>query len=506
MSDLVGDLLRTCDKTPEATALIDGKGRALPFGELGRRVRAVRDGLIREGLRRSDGVLFAVRPGPDAVALALGIVAAGGVLVFADPGLAPGVLDARLRTIRPRWVTAESLLYLISGTPALSRFARRRGLLLPKLADPIPRAELRHLYTGPWLPGIPRGAVRLRGLLRGDAAERSSAGPPDDPAVVIFTSGTTARPRAVVHTRRSLAAGLTLFQERVPLDPGDVVHTDQLMLGLPALIAGATWSLPGRPGRFAAELAERRATHTFGVPIRLARLVETTPRLPATLRHILLGTAPAPPDLLRRIAAAAPHAQVASVYALTEALPVAVVTAEEKLAHTGGGDLLGAPLPGVGATLTDEGELLITGPHTARGYLGEEPLTRIATGDLVRIDDQGRLIMLGRKKDMLLRDGFNIYPGLYEPAVAALPGVREAALIGLPDPATGDEEIVLALRADPGLDLDRLRALLPGVVDAGALPDRIAVLDDFPRTGRAAKLDRPALRRLLTDPAGATLQ
>jgi acyl-CoA synthetase (AMP-forming)/AMP-acid ligase II len=472
-------------------------------------------------------VLFAVRPGVDAVVLALGAVAAGGTLVLADPGLAPDVLAARLAITRPKWVVTESLLYTLSGP--LRGLARRRGLLLPNLRDPLPGWPVRHLYTGPWLPGVPRGALRLSVILGspGSSAPATSStpgrtgtpgtqtapgmlgtrtgqnghgpyGPPggsptaDQPAAVIFTSGTTARPRGVVHTRGSLAAGLELFQSAFPLGPGDIVHTDQLMLGRPALLAGATWSLPGG-GDLAAELAERKATHTFAVPVHLDRLLRKTPKLPGTLRYLLLGAAPAPPGVLRRAIEAGP--EVLSVYAMTEALPIAIASARRKLAQAEG-DLLGAPLPGVGVRIADDGELFVSGPHLAQRYLGEEPLKEVATGDLVRLEE-GRLVLLGRKKDMLLRDGVNIYPGLYEPAIAALPGVAEAAIVGLPDPETGDEEVVLAVIPTGDYDEALLREAIPEIVDAAAVPDRIESLDAFPRSGRAGKLDRAALRELV---------
>ncbi|MFI6509702.1 class I adenylate-forming enzyme family protein [Streptosporangium sp. NPDC050855] len=592
MNDIVAGIMAVAAREPARVAIVDGRGREITYGELGRRVAAVRDAMVappprreRPGLRSGprsgtrpgtrsgtrsgtgtdtrpgaearpgaesrseagtrsedgpvagavrpgDGVLFAVRPGVDAVALALGAVAAGGTLVLADPGLAPDVLAARMTAARPAWVVAESLLYTLSGP--LRGLARRRGLLLPDLADPLPGRPVRHLYAGPWLPGVPRGALRLSRILRpsgrsrpgerppAPAAAGTSADPcraeaygpdpagegarhperadgtaygsdPDRPAAVIFTSGTTARPRGVVHTRGSLAAGLEMFRSAFPLEPGDVVHTDQLMLGLPALLAGATWSLPGG-GDLATELAERRATHTFAVPVRLDRLLRETPRLPATLRYLLLGSAPAPPGVLRRAIEAGP--EVLSVYAMTEALPIAIASAGEKLAHDGG-DLLGTPLPGVGVRIAEDGELFVSGPHLARCYLGEEPLSEIATGDLVRLDGD-RLVLLGRKKDMILRDGFNIYPGLYEPGIAALPGVAEAAIVGLADPETGDEEVVLAVVPDGGYDEARLRRALPGIVDAAALPDRIEPLDAFPRSGRSDKLDRAALRDLVT--------
>ncbi|MFG1878992.1 AMP-binding protein [Sphaerisporangium sp. NPDC049003] len=515
MSDLVTGVLDAAEREPHSVAIIDGHGRELTYGELRRRVEAVAGAMT--GLRPGDGVLFAVRPGPDAVTLALGAVAAGGMLVLADPGLAPDVAAARIAVTEPAWVVADSLVYALSGP--LRAIARRRGLTLPHLRDPLPGRPVRHLYSGPWLPGVPRGAVRLRTLERGRPANAARAGGPvaepgmpvvgqpgrpvpgqraerpDQAAVVAFTSGTTGRPRGVVHTRGSLAESSAIFRAAIPLGPGDVVHTDQLMLGLPALMAGATWSLPGsRP--YAEELAARGATHAFCVPVRLDTILRETPALPGTLRCLLLGTAPSPPAVLRRARAAAPHAEIWSVYAMTEALPIAVASAEEKLANPEG-DLLGTPLPGVAVRIGDDGELFVSGPQLARGYLGEPPLTEVATGDLARLDEHGRLVLLGRKKDMILRDGVNIYPGLYEPAVAALPGVAEAAVIGIPDPETGDEEVVLAVIADPDFDPARLRGSLPRIVDVGALPDRIEVVDTFPRGGRTDKLDRARLRATL---------
>lgn len=505
---LVRRVLDQAARTPGAVALVAGDGTELTYGELRRKTLAVRHGLLAAGLSPGDGVLFSVRPSPESLVLALGVVAARGVVVFADPGAGPEMFAARMRLARPRWAAAESILYAASRLGPIRSYARRRGLLLPDLSKLDVR---RHIFTGRRLPGVPRGAIALSDLTVssdlavGPAPGGVPDGDPHAPAAVIFTSGTTRHPRAVVHTGTSLASALELFQKRVPLGPGDVVHTDQLMLGLPTLISGARWSMPplsGPPATFLEHLRTRGATHTFCVPVHLAEILDEGP-LPERLRYVLLGAAPAPAGVLRRALKAAPHAEVLSVYAMTEILPVAIATAEEKLAHTGSGaagDLLGAPLGGVDVEIAADGELLLSGPNLCRGYLGDPPLSWLHTGDLARLDEADRLVLMGRKKDMLIRGRFNLYPGLYEPAIAAVAGVAEAAYVGLPDPEHGDELVVLAVVAEDGAGVDlavRLERELPQILDHAALPDRIVVVPELPRSGRGRKLDRAALADLV---------
>jgi acyl-CoA synthetase (AMP-forming)/AMP-acid ligase II len=267
------------------------------------------------------------------------------------------------------------------------------------------------------------------------------------------------------------------------------------MLGLPALAGGACWSLPGTPldpARYARGLVERRATHAFLVPGDAARVLDVAPRWPG-VRGVVLGAAPVVPALLRRVRAAAPDAEILCVYGLTEAPPVAFATAEEKLAHPGPGDLLGTPADGVTVTVRDR-ELVVAGPQVCPRYLNGPAHDTVVTGDLGEVLPDGRVVLLGRAKDMIIRREENIYPGLYEPRIAALPGVAEALLVGLADPATGDEEVVLALVLDAGTRLDAVRALLPEVIGPAAFPDRVVAVPEVPRSGRTHKPDREALR------------
>ncbi|MEU8517163.1 class I adenylate-forming enzyme family protein [Kitasatospora sp. NPDC048722] len=494
-------------RTPDAAALLDAHG-TLTYAQLARHVAATASGLRAAGMSAGDTVMFAVRPGRDALVLGLAVMTVGAAVVVADPG-AGAELDAargRLVTERlaaPRWLAAESWLCALAARTTGRTLLRRLGLNLPAFADPT----LRLLHTGPRLPGLPPDAIPAATLAHTPADTASApAGDPDRPALVVFTSGTTARPRAVVHSQATLLAGADLLGESLGLTAAPapvVVHSEQLMIAFAFLAAGATWStapLPVRPKRFLRDLRRRGATHTFATPASLARLLDAG-HLPHTLGTVLLGAAPVPPPILRRLREALPSARVAVIYGATEMLPIAVTGGEEKLHHAPHGDLAGHPLPGVTARLNDEGELLLRGAHLAIGYLGDGPIDELNTGDRARIDAEGRIVLLGRTKDMLIRGSFNLYPGLYEPAIAALPGIAEAVIVGVPDPHTADEAVVLAVCPDGSLpEAELLRSLqrrLPRTIDHAALPDRIHCLPAIPRRGRTEKPDRGRLRELV---------
>lgn len=526
------------------------------YADLARRVEATATALAAGGLAPGDRALFSVRPRPAGVVLAFGVVRAGGTIVFVDPGSTPELFAARVHAAGSSLATTESLLYAVSRGP-LRRLARSRGLLLPDYAS----LPLRHVHAGPWLPGVPRGSRAAR-RLAASPVDRAALPPldPDREALTVFTSGTTAQPKAVVHTAGSLLAGCDLLRDVFALAPGDVVHTDQMLLGVPALLAGATWSVPADPpGRDITTFARQLdgAAGTYLVPADATALLDAVEagRVPARgPRVALVGGAPVTRALLERATRVLPGTRWVAVYGMTEILPVAVVEAREKLAHAGDGDLVGAPVPGTVVRLdpvegeepeegrdgADEpgrddvvGELVLSGPSLMAGYLHDldapargagARATEHRTGDLARVDHAGRLVLVGRTRDMIIRGTTNIYPGLFEPRIAALDGVGEALLVGVPQ-VDGDERVALVVtsaagerpggaaglgpRPDAGaavhLDphhplVDRVRAALPGVLDHDALPDVVLHADRVPLAGRSRKPDRAALSR-----AAATL-
>lgn len=360
------------------------------FGELTGRIERTAAGLRAAGMRPGDRVLFSIRPRPEGVILVLATIHEGGSIVFVDPGSTPELFEARLAAAGPRWAATEALLYAASSGP-LSRIARARGLLLPDYA----RLPVRHLYAGPWLPGVPRGARRVAGL-----------GPTTDPgpheadagngreALVVFTSGTTSDPKAVVHTTTSLGGMLGLFAQLGELAPGQRVHTDQMFLGLPAMLQGATWEIPARtpaadPAAFArgiagadasfavpadvtalldlidppasspwraaessshprAEAPERRPAHLLprppasstgqaspGSPAAQGRTAAPRARMARDSeapRLMAVGAAPVTPALMERATRLLPETRWICVYGATEMLPAVVVDGREKAA------------------------------------------------------------------------------------------------------------------------------------------------------------------------------
>jgi acyl-CoA synthetase (AMP-forming)/AMP-acid ligase II len=316
-----------------------------------------------------------------------------------------------------------------------------------------------------------------------------------------------------VHTARSISAVLAASRLISDLSAEAVVMTDQLHSALPALVAGARVVLPPvgvRPAGIMRLLHRSGITHAFAVPSDLHQLVTYCEQhsvvFPATLRQLVLGAGPVERQLLARLRPLLPTSvQVLSVYGLTEMVPVACVDMMEKLAWQGDGDLVGTPLPGSHVRIDRDGELYVGGDRLCGRYLGGEALTEVATGDLAKFDDTGRIVLLGRSKDMIIRGRYNIYPALYEEKIAQIPGIARCALIGVWSESVGDERVVLVVEPAPGeLDSPELRrrierALrLEALIDSFAIPDEIVVMV-LPESGRSHKIDRNTLRRAFAE-------
>ncbi|HET9517849.1 MAG TPA: class I adenylate-forming enzyme family protein [Actinoplanes sp.] len=479
---MLGELLHDLRDDDERPAILGARGTGRPVvrttrGELARRTAGYAAALHARGLRAGDTLGVAVRPGSEALAVLLAAYRLGLRVAVLDPSAGPDVLLARLALAAPRLVVADAAAQAVAGWAA--PLARRAHLALPDLGDLAPTVTV-----GRRLPGC---APALR---------RVTGGAPvfdgDGDAVIVFTSGTTDRPRAVVHTRAGLTAGMRAVHELVRPRPGEAVLGGTFFVLVPSLAGGAPVALPQRrPHRLARQLARLAPQATYLTPPQLRAALAAGARCTG---RVYSGSAPVSAGLL----AAVRHAGASEawgVYALTELFPAAAVESRAKAAHTGDGDLVGDLLPGVSARVDDAGQLLLAGPNAADRYLGGEHLSWVATGDVGRVDGR-RVVLGGRCKDMILRGAENIYPGLYEPALH-VPGVALAVIVGTPA-GDGDEEVVAVVQPAPGADPEQVRRALrrPLARMGAARPDRV-VFARIPVAGRSRKPDRPATARLI---------
>ncbi|MEU9981882.1 class I adenylate-forming enzyme family protein [Streptomyces sp. NPDC050856] len=434
--------------------------------------------LHARGLERGGTVGVAVRPGPRALAVMLAAHRLGLRAAVLDPGAGPDVLRARLALARPDVVLADATAQAVAGWAR--PLARRARLALPDLAALGPVATV-----GPRLPGCAPALDAGRAVVLPRPVDE------DGDAVVVFTSGTTSRPRAVVHSRSSLAAGMATVTGLVRPEAGLPVLGGTFFVLVPSLASGAPVALPARSPRvLARQLRRLEPRATYLTPPALRAALDAGAGFTG---RVWTGSAPAGAGLLTRVKDAGAD-EAWGVYALTELFPAAAVEQADKAAFTAAGDLVGRPLPGVEARTGAAGELLLSGPAARHRYLGEDPDPWVATGDRARLAD-GRIVLEGRCKDMVLRRAENVYPGLYEPALH-VPGVELALLVGVPA-GDGDERLVAVVQPARGADHGRVRAALAGPLErmGTARPDAL-LLADIPLSGRSLKPDRAATARL----------
>ncbi len=447
-------------------------------GELARLVRGYARALHDQGLTAGDTVGLAVRPGLRALSAMLAAYHLGLRIAVLDPAAGPDVLRARLALAPPRLVLADAAAQAVAGWAA--PLARRAHLALPDLAAIAPVRTI-----GRRLPGsAPVLHARPGALPKGYVG--------DGDAVIVFTSGTTAQPRAVVHTRASLSAGMVAVRDLVRPAPDEPVVGGTFFVLLPSLAAGAPVALPGRRGT-----RRLRPQATYLTPPQLRAALAAGTRFTG---RVYSGSAPVSAELLAAVRRAG-ASEAWGVYALTEVFPAAAVESGAKAAFDGPDDLVGDLLPGVSARIDDAGQVLLRGPNAADRYLGSPPLDWVATGDLGRRDGP-RLVLGGRQKDMILRRAENIYPGLYEPSLHVA-GVDLALIVGVPRP-DGDERVVAVIQVAPGASSAAVRSALRTPLDrmGAARPDAV-VFARIPLAGRSRKPDRAATARLAASAAPA---
>ncbi len=379
-------------------------------------------------------------------------------------------------------------------------------------------------------------------LAVGDEYEHAARAPGDMPVawtgredVIVYTSGTTAKPKGVVYTSATQVTSVFMPQITMGYDPSDrfllftpLAHRAAQPLLLCALILGATTVLLGRytPEALASAVCKRQITALTGVPTAMKDLLglrraEQTVPMPG-VRHVLMSGESMPGDLLREIMALFPRARFGSAYGSSEAGLITFLDHEHQLAHPRS---CGRALQGVDVRLEGEdgraggpeesGEVLVRagtpGSYTvAAGYLGPGGVESFVdgegwfhTGDIATVDAEGFYRIVDRKKDMILSGGMNIASKEVEEVIAAHPAVSEVAVTGEPDARFGERVVAWIVPRD-GVPCPDEAAIVAHVVAHVApykKPRTVRFVDSLPRSATGK-----VLKRALPVPSPATAE
>ena len=507
-ADLTAILARAVERAPDREAVVDAADR-LTWRELQGRVRRLAAGLARSGVRPGDRVATLL---PNGAPLCLTVFAALELGALAVP------LSTKLRRPELRFLLGDAAPRVLVVDPAFyDEVAPLRAELPP----------MRHVLAG---GDRAPDTVRLDDLLI-EATRAGVARPEtiaaDAPALLLYTSGTTGRPKGAVATHGNVVHSCVTFERVYGLRDGErslvvvpLVHVTGLIAQLWAMtaVAGTVVLMPRFDAGEALRLMAAEAiTHLVGAPTVYVMLLAHPDHRAAPLPRLRVlgyGGAPMASDTVRRLREWLPGARLHNTYGLTEtASPATCLADSDALARI---DTVGRPVPvaecrtvdprsGSDAAAGEVGELWIRGPMVVAGYWGNPAATAAAivedgwlrTGDLATIDAQGYVAIRDRIKDMVNRGGEKVYCVEVEEVLCGHPGVLEAAVVGLPDPVYG-EKVKACLVPRPGarLEADDVRAWARERLARFKVPEVVEILETLPRNPNGK-----VMKALLREPA-----
>lgn len=455
----------------------------ITFAEVEERSNRIASALLNRGLAKGDRVAILLHNCPEYVCTDVALIKAGLVRVPINPRLAPPEIDYIVRNCG-----AAALIHddnMAPAAPAAHHIARS-DLLTGGSPDPV-----------------------------------SVATTDDDPYMILYTSGTTGRPKGAVTNLRS--RWVTLFH--VFANEGFISRDDVMLhlasLGhgsgtkvLPFFLKGAANLLMPKfsPAEFCRQVERHRVSHSWMVPTTISMLLDFPERTEydlSSLRSIVYAGAPMPAERLREALRAFGPIFV-QVYGLSEAPQPDLVLPKED--HTPDSPRLasaGRPALGVEVRVVrpdgsevrpgseEVGEILLRGEHVMTGYWEAPEATAevlregwFHTGDLARVDADGYVYLVDRSKDLIISGGYNVYPREVEEALYAHPAVRECAVIGVPDERWGEAVTAyVSLRPGAAATAEELIAHCGRLLAGYKKPKSVDFLHDLPKsaTGKILK-------------------
>jgi fatty-acyl-CoA synthase len=500
---------------PNATAL-RFLGKAITWGELDRRVNALADALSRRGVGFGDRVMILMLNRPEFIESFLAANTLGAIAVPVNFRLTPPEIS---------YLVENSDAHVVITEPVLAGVATGVRKLAPALATVV-------VAGAPTDDSPDVQVLGYEDLIAGQGDPHEPVDVPNDtPALIMYTSGTTGLPKGAVltHTNLTGQAMTGLYTN------GADINNDVGFIGVPLFhIAGIGNTLNGLllgiptvihplgafdPGQLLDVLEAEKVTGIFLVPAQWQAVCAAQQANPRSVRLRVMswGAAPASDTLLRQMSENFPGTQILAAFGQTEMSPVTCMLLGEDAVRKLGS--VGKVIPTVAARVVDEdmndvpvgevGEIVYRAPTLMVGYWNNPEATAEAfaggwfhSGDLVRMDADGYVWVVDRKKDMIISGGENIYCAEVENVLAGHPAIVEVAVIGRAHEKWGEVPVAVAAVAQQGLGLRDLDEFLKERLARYKHPKALETVDALPRNP-AGKVLKTELRTRFGGATGA---
>jgi acyl-CoA synthetase (AMP-forming)/AMP-acid ligase II len=512
--DLTQGLHRALQLAPQAPATVFGE-RVRTVSEHADRVARVAGGLRSLGVADGDRVAILSHGSDRYLELLMAVPWANGIVVPVNVRWNPAEVASALAD------SATSVLVVDDGFAAVADRLRHE---CPDLRAVV--------HAGDGTP--PEGTVGYEDLVGAAAPAPDVRRGGDAVAALVYTGGTTGRPKGVMLTHANLLTSALGSQAGFGFAApgGRTLHAGSLGHGAAVAVWVAQWVVGGTqvvvpafdPAVVLAAVERHRATHVLLVPTMIQRLLDHPDRDGydlSSLRQVSYGGSPTAPGLLRRMLRALPGVDLVQVFGMTE-ISVGTLLGPEDHRHPDRCDSAGRAAPHCEVRIVDEsggdlppgevGELAVRSGAVTPGYWGKPDETAAAlrdgwmhTGDAAYVDGDGYVFVVDRLKDMIVSGGENVYSVEVERALGSHPAVAACAVIGVPDPAWGERvHAVVVLEAGAAATLDELRRHARGTIAGYKAPRSVDFVDALPRSdaGKVLKRELRTARSGKADRAG----
>lgn len=493
------NLKRSVRKSPDSNAYIYGD-KSVTYKELNQQVDRFASGLFAQGIGKGDGVALLLGNSPEFVIAYYGILRLGASVVPINPLFTPAEIS-----------------YILDNSQAKAVIAHVS--LEPKIL--AVKEQLKNLELVIYTDGKDQECTWEHLMETSDHIFENPFIHEDDIAVILYTSGTTGKPKGVLLSHRNLTSNADSLSKLIELHEEDRVvavlpmfHVFCMTVSLNAPIAcGATVIIVPRfsPSDVVSQIREKKATVFVGVPTMFSfiyQLPEATSNDFSSIRSCVSGGASIPVELLQKFEDKY-NVCILEGYGLSETAPVVLFN-----------PLRGTRMPGsVGLNIDrvktkvvdadgeelprgEVGELVVQGPNVMKGYLRMPEDTAavlkdgwFSTGDLARMDEQGYVYIVDRKKDMIIVGGYNVYPREVEEVLYQHSSVVEAAVVGVPNEEYGESVKAYVVVNNEQIKINDIIQFCESQLVKYKIPRHVEFLAELPKNS-TGKILRRVLRQL----------